>query len=81
MNKIALRVLVLAGTLAITVLINSSNIVVPPAFAHQTMNFGSIDVEVGWGNEPSLSGQLNTITVGVSNASDNTPVPNAVGQL
>jgi hypothetical protein len=81
MKRTALRVLALAGALALTVLINSSNIVVPSAFAHQTMNFGSIDVEVGWGNEPPLAGQLNTITVGVSNASDNTPVPNAVGQL
>src|SRR5215208_4923109 len=81
MKRTALRVLALAGALALTVLINSSNIVVRSAFAHQTMNFGSIDVEVGWGNEPPLAGQLNTITVGVSNASDNTPVPNAVGQL
>ena len=35
------------------------------------MNFGSIDVEVRWGNEPPLAGQLNTITVGVHAAFDN----------
>jgi hypothetical protein len=51
------------------------------AFAHQTKKFGNINIEVGWANEPSLAGQLNTITVGISTASDNKPVPNAVGQL
>jgi hypothetical protein len=81
MKRTALRVLTLAGTLAIALLINNSNTILPHAFAHQTMNFGSISIEVGWANEPSLAGQLNTITVGVSNASDNKPIPNAVGQL
>jgi hypothetical protein len=81
MKRTVLGVLTLAGALTLALLINSSSVVVPAAFAHQTMNFGNIAVEVGWGNEPSLAGQLNTITVGVSNASDNTPVPNAVGQL
>jgi hypothetical protein len=81
MKRTVLSVLTLAGILTLALLINSSSVVIPPAFAHQTMNFGNIAVEVGWGNEPSLAGQLNTITVGVSNASDNTPVPNAVGQL
>jgi hypothetical protein len=81
MKRTVLRVLTLAGVLTLALLINSSSVVVPAAFAHQTMNFGNIAVEVGWGNEPSLAGQLNTITVGVSNASDNSPIPNAVGQL
>jgi hypothetical protein len=80
MKRTALRVLAVAGTLALTLLV-SSNTVVPHAFAHQTMNFGGISIEVGWANEPALGGQLNTITVGISNASDNKPVPNAVGQL
>ena len=73
----------LSGMLAISLLVvsSSNNIVVPSAFAHQTMNFGSIAIEVGWANEPPLEGQLNTVTVGVSNASDNTPIPNAVGEL
>jgi hypothetical protein len=81
MKRIALRVLALAGTLALSFLINSNFVVVPAAFAHQTVKFGDINIEVGWGNEPPLAGQLNSITVGVSNASDNAPVPNAVGQL
>ena len=81
MKRTALRVLALAVTLALALLVNSNVAFVPHAFAHQTMKFGNINIEVGWGNEPSLAGQLNTITVGISNASDNKPVPNAVGQL
>ena len=81
MRRAFLRVLMLSGMLAISLLVVSSNIVVPPAFAHQTMNFGSIAIEVGWANEPPLAGQLNTVTVGVSNASDDKPIPNAVEQL
>lgn len=80
MKRTALRLLTLAGTLALSLLVNS-NIATPSAFAHQTMNFSGIDIEAGWGNEPSLAGQLNTVIVGVSNASDSKPVPNAVEQL
>ena len=81
MKTTALRLFALTGTVALALLINSNIVVVPQAFAHQTKNFGSISIEVGWENEPPLAGQLNTVTVGVSNASDNKPVPNAVGQL
>src|SRR5215208_8397153 len=81
MKRTVLRVLTLAGVLTLALLINSSSVVVPTAFAHQSMNFGNIAVEVGWGNEPPLAGQLNTLIIGVSNASDNSPIPNAVGQL
>ncbi|HEY6757509.1 MAG TPA: hypothetical protein VI037_09020 [Nitrososphaera sp.] len=70
----------MAGTLLFAFLVNSSTVVLP-AFAHQTAKFGLINIEVGWGNEPPLAGQLNTITVGVTNASDNKPIPNAVGQI
>jgi hypothetical protein len=81
MRRTALRGLALAGTVAFALLVISSNVVVLPAFAHQTVKFGLINIEIGWANEPSLAGQLNTVTVGVSNASDNKPIPNAVGQL
>ena len=81
MKRTAGKVLALASTLALAFLVNNSNTIVPHAFAHQTVNFGGINIEVGWTNEPPLAGQLNTITIGVSNASDNKPVPNAVGQL
>ena len=80
MKRTAFRILVLPGALILTLLIYSS-MVIPSAFAHQTMNLNGFDFEVGWANEPSLAGQMNTVTVGISNASDNTPVPNAVGQL
>lgn len=70
----------LPSALTLTLLIYCS-IVLPPAFAHQTMNLSGFNFEVGWANEPSLAGQLNTVTVGISNATDNSPVPNAVGQL
>ncbi len=80
MKRTAFRILVLPGALILTLLIYSS-IVIPSAFAHQTMNLNGFDFEVGWANEPSLAGQMNTVTVGISNATDNTPVPNAVGQL
>jgi hypothetical protein len=80
MKKIALRIFALISTLTF-VLMSNSNFVVPPAFAHQTVTFGAFNIEVGWADEPALAGQLNTITVGVSNASDDKPVPNAVEQL
>lgn len=80
MKRTAFRILVLPGALIMTLLIYSS-IVIPSAFAHQTMNLNGFDFEVGWANEPSLAGQMNTVIVGISNATDNTPIPNAVGQL
>ena len=78
MKKTALTALTLAGVLTFALLANSN---VHYAFAHQTKKFGNINIEVGWANEPSLAGQLNTVTVGISTASDSKPVPNAVGQL
>jgi hypothetical protein len=78
MKKTALIALSLAGILTFALLANSS---VHYASAHVTKKFGNINVEVGWANEPSLAGQMNTITVGITTASDNKPVANAVGQL
>jgi hypothetical protein len=80
MKRAVLRLLTLASILTFVHLINSS-VLVQHAFAHQTAKFGNINIEVGWANEPPLAGQLNTVTVGVSTASDNKPVANAVGQL
>ena len=81
MKRTAFRILCCLVLLILTLLIYSSSVVIPSAFAHQTMNLNGFDFEVGWANEPSLAGQMNTITVGISNATDNTPIPNAVGQL
>jgi hypothetical protein len=78
MKKTALMVLTLTGVLTFALLANSN---VHYATAHQTKKFGSINVEVGWANEPPLAGQMNTLTVGITTASDDKPVANAVGQL
>ncbi|MER3407326.1 MAG: hypothetical protein C4292_00420 [Nitrososphaera sp.] len=78
MKKTTLMVLTLAGVLTFALVANSN---MHYAFAHQTKKFGNINIEVGWANEPSLAGQLNTVTMRITTASDNKPVPNAVGQL
>ena len=78
MKKTALVVLTLSGILTFVLLVNSN---VHYAYAHQTKKFGNINIEVGWKNEPPLAGQLNAVTLGISTASDNKPVANAVEQL
>jgi hypothetical protein len=78
MKKIALMVLALAGVLTFSILTNNN---VHYASAHQTKKFGNINVEVGWANEPPLAGQMNTVTVGLTTASDDKPIANAVGEL
>jgi phosphotransferase system glucose/maltose/N-acetylglucosamine-specific IIC component len=70
----------LPGALGLTVLM-FSNLLMPFAFAHQTVNLGGFNMEVGWASEPSYAGQLNTVIVRITNASDNSPVPNAVEEL
>ncbi|WP_337862180.1 FixH family protein [Nitrososphaera sp.] len=47
----------------------------PPAFAHKEANFGGITVAAGWGVEPPLQGQLNTIELEVTRGGE--PVANA----
>ena len=76
-----LRVVVLSTSFTLIFLLYSSLISVPQAFAHTTQTFGGINMEVGWANEPSLAGQMNTVIVGVSNATNDNPIRNAVGQL
>lgn len=51
-----------------------------PAFAHNTLTHGDVRVEIGWGNEPPLVGQLNTITLEVARVSTNQPITNALAQ-
>ncbi len=48
-----------------------------PAFAHNEAVVGSIKLVGGWGIEPPLQGQLNTIVVQVTRTSDGSPVTNA----
>ncbi|MEO9295012.1 MAG: hypothetical protein ABI347_05375 [Nitrososphaera sp.] len=47
-----------------------------PAYAHNEIDVGNVKVEVGWGVEPPLQGQLNTIVFTVTDK-DGKPVINA----
>jgi hypothetical protein len=54
------------------------------AYAHITKNFGNIQVEIGWGNEPPLVGLLNNAIVQVNQTSGKntqTPVINALANM
>lgn len=53
------------------------------AYAHITKTFGNITVEVGWLNEPSLAGDMNSVTVQVQEDSQGNllPVLNALGNV
>jgi hypothetical protein len=56
------------------------------AYAHTTKNFGNIQVEVGWSNEPPLVGELNNVIVQVNQTSSGknsqqTPVINALASM
>lgn len=48
-----------------------------PAFAHNEAEVGDIKLVGGWGTEPPLIGQLNTIVIQVTTISDGEPVTNA----
>lgn len=48
-----------------------------PAFAHNESEVGDIKLVGGWGTEPPLLGELNTIIVQVTTISDGEPVTNA----
>jgi hypothetical protein len=55
-----------------------------PAYAHLTKQFGNISLEVGWTEEPSLVGQLNSALIVVEKTvtgGNSTPVSNALSQL
>jgi hypothetical protein len=66
----------LAFALAIPILL-AATLSARPAYAHTATKAGDINMEVGWGTEPPLLGQLNTITVEVTKISDGKPVVNA----
>jgi hypothetical protein len=70
--------------LAIIALITMSATYLTPANAHITKQFGNVSVEVGWTDEPSLVGQLNSALIVVEKAvtgGNSTPVSNALSQL
>jgi hypothetical protein len=54
------------------------------AYGHITKNFGNIQVEAGWSNEPPLLGELNNVIVQVNQTSGKntqTPVINALASM
>lgn len=52
----------------------------PPAFAHNSIQSGDIQVEGGWLTEPALAGQLNGIILTITKISDGQPITNALAQ-
>jgi len=70
--------------LVLTILLIFSFSNAKTAYAHITKNFGNIQVEVGWSNEPPLVGELNNVLVQVNQTSgknSQTPVINALGNM
>ena len=70
--------------LVLTILLIFSFSNAKTAYAHITKNFGNIQVEVGWSNEPPLVGELNNVIVQVNQTSgknSQTPVINALGNM
>src|SRR5918911_2581538 len=54
------------------------------AYAHITKNFGNIQIEVGWSNEPPLVGELNNVIVQANQTSGKntqTPIINALAGM
>jgi hypothetical protein len=69
---------VLLLPLTFLVLLAAFNFV--PALAHTTIEQGDVQIEAGWGTEPPLVGQLNTVVLEVIRISDSKPISNALAQ-
>jgi hypothetical protein len=52
-----------------------------PAFAHNETVVGDVKIVAGWGVEPPLVGQLNTIELAVTSVSDEKPITNAFASV
>lgn len=74
MNRIAL----VAAAFAFLLLLSVSS-VSKFALAHTTKKYGNIELEVGWGSEPNLVGQPNTIFIAVSE--NGTALTNALANM
>ena len=59
----------------IALVLLSYNILVKEASAHIIKKFGNIQLQVGWGNEPPLTGLLNNAIVEVNQTSGKTQTP------
>jgi hypothetical protein len=51
-----------------------------PALAHTTIEQGDVRIEAGWGTEPPLVGQLNTVVLEMTRISNGEPITNALAQ-
>ena len=67
----------------IVLVVLSLNVLIKVASAHITKKFGSIQVQVGWSDEPPLTGQLNSVIVDVNQTSGKTqtPIINALANM
>jgi len=71
-NKFAVGLFAALITIVIASALNSHYIFemqVPSAYAHITKQIGNLKIEVGWSNEPALTGQVNNIIVNVNKTS------------
>jgi len=67
----------------IVLVVLSQNVLIKLASAHITKKFGSIQVQVGWRDEPPLTGQLNSVIFDVNQTSGKTqtPIINALANM
>ena len=67
----------------IVLVVLSPNVLIKVASAHITKKFGSIQVQVGWSDEPPLTGLLNSVIVDVNQTSGKTqtPIINALANM
>jgi hypothetical protein len=80
-QKNGLLFISLSAVVALTTTLANYSI---PAYAHITKQFGNISLEVGWTEEPSLVGQLNSALIVVEKTvtgGNSSPVSNALSQL
>jgi hypothetical protein len=77
----AFPVLIICFLIVLVVL--SPNVLIKVASAHITKKFGSIQVQVGWSDEPPLTGLLNSVIVDVNQTSGKTqtPIINALANM
>ncbi|MDQ6668594.1 MAG: hypothetical protein M3Y53_10275 [Thermoproteota archaeon] len=67
----------------IVLLVLSHSVLIKEASAHITKKFGNIQVEIGWSDEPPLTGQLNNVIVDVNQTGGKTqtPIINALANM
>jgi hypothetical protein len=82
--SVSFRYILSTIVLAIIVIVSISVFNLSPAYAHITKQVGNISLEVGWTNEPPLTGQLNAAIIVAEKAvtgGNFTPINNALSQM